>query len=64
MPIISCENRVVSKADQVPAGVRNADIASTLDPHKVIHKSLLDSTRYRFVSDNVITFSKLKEVGE
>lgn len=57
MPVIECENRVVSKAAQVAAGVRDVIIDKALDPKGVIQNNLLNNPRNRLIQDNVLTFA-------
>ncbi|KZV60652.1 hypothetical protein PENSPDRAFT_694075 [Peniophora sp. CONT] len=64
MPIISCENRVVSKVDHVPVDVRDAKLPKAHDPNGIIRKNLLMSNKHRFVDDNAVTFSKLAKTTE
>ena len=60
MPIITSENRIVSKADQIPAYFEDVPIEDTVDPKDIIRKNLLKKNphRYRHVQDNVVSFYK------
>ncbi|VDB88554.1 unnamed protein product [Peniophora sp. CBMAI 1063] len=58
-PAITCENRIVSKVEQVPDGVQDVDIGPGQDPNGIIKTNLLSSPNYRYVEDNSITYAKI-----
>ena len=64
MPLIMMENRVVSKVEDVPLGIRDADLPSEIDPRDLIRKSFLNTGAYRYVPDNVLKYSKLEYDNE
>ncbi|KZV64118.1 hypothetical protein PENSPDRAFT_669257 [Peniophora sp. CONT] len=59
MPVISCENRVVSKVGHIPVGVRDVALDKVLDPKGVIQTNLLNTPRNRLIQDNVLTFANV-----
>ncbi|VDB87222.1 unnamed protein product [Peniophora sp. CBMAI 1063] len=59
VPMISLENRIVSKVDDVPLDVLDATLNKAYDPRDIIRKNLLDSGKHRFVDDNTLAFYKL-----
>ena len=63
-PLISSENRIVSKATDVPLDGQNACLPPAQDPHGVIRRAFLMGTQHRYTADNALTFSKLERKEE
>ena len=58
-PFVICENRIVSKSDQVASGALDQKLPSYLDPKGLVFDNLLKSNKNRYVEDNGIVFAKV-----
>ena len=56
MPLITSENRIVSKAIDVPLDGEDASLPPAQDPHGVIRQAFLTGTQHRYTPDNALSF--------
>ncbi|VDB99238.1 unnamed protein product [Peniophora sp. CBMAI 1063] len=59
-PLITAENRIVSKVGDVPVEALDALLPKIQDPRDIIRNNLLSSNLYRYVDDNALTFERIE----
>ena len=59
-PIITFENRVVSKAEHVPIDAPDVSMDKAWDPKGILYNNLLKGSRNRLVKDNIVSFYSLQ----